>query len=61
MDVLSEKFPGRIISRYGDVNWPPISCDITPLDFFGVVMLRLVSTPSSSKGFAVAKGLEAAI
>lgn len=32
--VLSEKFPGRIISRFGDVNWPPRSCDLTPLDFF---------------------------
>lgn len=32
--LLQEKFPGRIISRLADVNWPPRSCDLTPLDFF---------------------------
>lgn len=32
--LLREKFPGRLISRNGDVNWPPRSCDLTPLDFF---------------------------
>ena len=34
IDVLREKFPFRMISRNGDYNWPPISCDSTPLDFF---------------------------
>jgi len=34
MALLREKFPGRVISRFGDVNWPPRSCDLTPLDFF---------------------------
>ncbi|KYM80299.1 hypothetical protein ALC53_09393 [Atta colombica] len=24
----------RIISRNADVNWPPCSCDLTPLDYF---------------------------
>lgn len=28
------KFDNRIISRFGDVNWPARSCDLTPLDFF---------------------------
>lgn len=32
--LLREKFPGRVISRRGDRNWPPRSCDLTPLDFF---------------------------
>ena len=32
--LLREKFPGRVISRNGDYNWPPRSCDLTPLDFF---------------------------
>ena len=31
---LQTKFHGRVISRRGDVNWPPRSCDLTPLDFF---------------------------
>ncbi|XP_053949535.1 uncharacterized protein LOC128857797 [Anastrepha ludens] len=34
MALLREKFDGRIISRCGDVNCPPRSCDLTPLDFF---------------------------
>ena len=32
--LLREKFRGRVISRNGDYNWPPRSCDLTPLDFF---------------------------
>lgn len=24
----------RVISRRGDINWPPKSCDLTPLDVF---------------------------
>ena len=32
--LLLEKFPGRVISRNGDYNWPPRSCVLTPLDFF---------------------------
>lgn len=34
LELLQEKFPGRVISKKGDVNWPPRSCDLTPLDFF---------------------------
>lgn len=30
--LLHEKFNGSVISRNGDVNWPPRSCDLTPLD-----------------------------
>jgi hypothetical protein len=33
-ELLREKFPVRIISRNGDQNWPPRSCDLTPCDFF---------------------------
>ena len=32
--ILQEKFPDRVISQRGDHNWPPRSCDLTPLDFF---------------------------
>ena len=28
------KLPGRVISRNGDYNWPPRSCDLASLDFF---------------------------
>ncbi len=34
MALLQSKFPGRIISRNSEVNWPPRSCDLTPLDYF---------------------------
>jgi len=34
MDILHERFEDMVISRGGDVNWPPRSCDLTPLDFF---------------------------
>ncbi|GBP20082.1 hypothetical protein EVAR_13854_1 [Eumeta japonica] len=31
---VREIFPGKLISRRGDVNWPPRSPDLTPIDFF---------------------------
>ena len=34
MSLLQDTFSARVISRRGDINWPPISCDLTPLDFF---------------------------
>ena len=38
INLLQEKFGESIISRNGPVNWPPRSCDLTPLDFFYGVM-----------------------
>ena len=26
--------PHRVITRLGDINWLPRSCDLTPFDFF---------------------------
>jgi len=34
MDILHKRFEGMVISRGGNVNWPPRSCDLTPLNFF---------------------------
>ena len=34
IDLLKGKFGERVISRNGPVEWPPRSCDLTPLDFF---------------------------
>ena len=31
---LRELFPGKVISKGGDVPWPPRSPDLSPLDFF---------------------------
>ena len=34
MALLREKFPGKLISRFGEIDWPPRSPDLTPLDFY---------------------------
>ncbi|GFS76631.1 uncharacterized protein TNCV_1622231 [Trichonephila clavipes] len=34
IDLLKGTFGDRLISRFGPVNWPPRSCDLTPLDYF---------------------------
>ncbi|GFS89018.1 uncharacterized protein TNCV_3578321 [Trichonephila clavipes] len=34
IDLLKDTFGDRLISRFGHVNWPPRSCDLTPLDYF---------------------------
>ncbi|GFX99822.1 transposable element Tc3 transposase [Trichonephila clavipes] len=34
IDLLKDTFIDHLISRFGPVNWPPISCDLTPLDYF---------------------------
>ncbi|GFT66417.1 heat shock 70kDa protein 8 [Trichonephila clavipes] len=34
IDIFKDTFGDRLISRFGPVNWPPRSCDLTPLDYF---------------------------
>ncbi|GFW24977.1 transposable element Tc3 transposase [Trichonephila clavipes] len=34
IDLLKDAFGDHLISRFGPVNWPPRSCDLTPLDYF---------------------------
>lgn len=34
MGILRNMFPGRLISRFGDINWPPRSPDLTVPDYF---------------------------
>ncbi|GFX97762.1 HTH_48 domain-containing protein [Trichonephila clavipes] len=34
IDLLKDTFGDHLISRFGHVNWPPGSCDLTPLDYF---------------------------
>ncbi|GFS98599.1 uncharacterized protein TNCV_2987311 [Trichonephila clavipes] len=34
IDLLKYTLGDRLISRFGPVNWPPRSCDLTPLDYF---------------------------
>ncbi|GFV85869.1 uncharacterized protein TNCV_1421741 [Trichonephila clavipes] len=34
IDLLKYTFGDRLISRFGPMNWPPRSCNLTPLDYF---------------------------
>ncbi|GFT83134.1 uncharacterized protein TNCV_629571 [Trichonephila clavipes] len=34
INLLKDTFGDRLIGRFGFVNWPPRSCDLTPLDYF---------------------------
>ncbi|GFW51322.1 DUF4817 domain-containing protein [Trichonephila clavipes] len=34
IDLLKDTFGDHLISRFGPVNRPPRSCDLTPLDYF---------------------------
>ncbi|GFW01144.1 transposable element Tcb2 transposase [Trichonephila clavipes] len=38
IDLLKDTFGDRLISRFGPVNWPPRSCDLTPLDYTGTAI-----------------------
>ena len=34
MTIVRNMFPGHLISRFGDVPWPPRSTDLSTCDFF---------------------------
>ncbi|GFW00656.1 DUF4817 domain-containing protein [Trichonephila clavipes] len=34
IDLLKDTLGDRLISRFGPVNWPPRSCDLTRLEYF---------------------------
>ncbi|GFY23070.1 uncharacterized protein TNCV_3763101 [Trichonephila clavipes] len=42
IDLLKDTFGDRLISRFGPVNWPTRSCDLTPLDFFSVGLCKAI-------------------
>ena len=47
---LGEMFPGKVVSKGGDVLWPPRSPDLSPLDFFlwGHLKAQVYATPLTS-------------
>ena len=48
MALLQETFAGSIISRRGDINWPPRSSNLTSLDFlWGYVRDRVYADKTS--------------
>ena len=40
MTIVRNMFPGHLISRFGDVPWPPRSPDLSTCDFFLWVYLK---------------------
>ena len=40
IDFLRSEFGERVVSRNGPVEWPPRSCDLTPLDFILWVYIK---------------------
>ena len=50
IDLLKSKFDERVISRNGPVDWPPRSCDLTPLDFYlwGYVKLLVYASKTTT-------------
>ena len=34
MNAVNALFPNRVVSRNGDIPWPPCSPDLTPCDYF---------------------------
>ncbi|GFX53410.1 DUF4817 domain-containing protein [Trichonephila clavipes] len=51
IDLLKDTFGDRLISRLGSVNWPPRSCDLTPLDYFLWGYVKSLVYASASQTF----------
>ena len=49
IDLLKGEFGERVISRNGPVEWPPRSCDLTPMDFFYGAISSHWSMPTSQQ------------
>ena len=49
-EFLRRQLPGRLISLYENVEWPPYSPDLTPPDFFlwGYLKNRIYANPKPS-------------
>ena len=60
--LLRGEFGENLISRSGPVNWPPISCDLMPLDYFLLVFVKAyVYTDSHASIDALEDNIEAFI
>ena len=49
-NLLRQKFEDRVVSLHNDVEWPPRSPDLTPLDFFlwGYLKQKVFITPPAN-------------
>lgn len=55
IDKMKKWFPGRLISKHGDIDWPPRSPDLTPPDFYLWGFLKSVVYKSKPKTLAELK------
>ncbi|GBP14207.1 hypothetical protein EVAR_73519_1 [Eumeta japonica] len=53
IDLLKDTFGDRLISRFGPVNYPPRSRDITPLDYFLWGYVKSLAYADSHKRLAI--------
>ena len=44
IQLLHETFPSHVLSRFGDQNWPPRSCDLIRFLFMRLFELKSMST-----------------
>jgi hypothetical protein len=56
MDVVRRMFPGRVISRFGDIPWPPISQDLSTCNFFFVGISQVTCLCSQSPHISRSEG-----
>ena len=48
MTIVRNMFPGHLISRFGDMPWPPHSPDLSEGDFFSLEVFKIVCLHSQT-------------
>jgi len=48
MTIVRNMFPGYLISRLGDVPWPPRSPDLSTCDFFSLWLFEIACLRSQT-------------
>ena len=48
MTIVRNMFPGYLISRFGDVPWPPRSTDLSKCDFFPLGVFEIACLHSQT-------------
>ena len=58
MALLQETFPEHVMSRRGDINWPPLICDLTQLNFlWGYAKDRVYANKPSTLGHNIRQAM----
>jgi len=48
MTIVRNMFPGHLITRFGDVQWPPRSPDLSTCDFFRLGVFEIACLHSKT-------------